>query len=73
MDFRDRTNSEQKSVLAGRARPGGQMAMTEYETQARATRAKTARLKALRLAGSAGADRRGTRQPTKRRTAPRNK
>ena len=31
------------------------MAMTEYETQARATRAKTARLKALRLAKEAQA------------------
>jgi hypothetical protein len=31
----------------------GRMAMTEYETQARATRAKTERLKALRLATEA--------------------
>jgi hypothetical protein len=33
----------------------GRMAMTEYETQARATRAKTERLKALRLAAEAQA------------------
>ena len=37
----------------GRASADGRAAMTEYEVQARATREKTARLKALRLAKEA--------------------
>ena len=52
----------------------GRKAMIEYETQARATRAKTKRLKALRLAKEAQAQtEEPPAKPTKRRTTPRNK
>ena len=44
----------------------GRKAMTEYEAQARATREKTARLKALRLAKEAQAQ---NDPPTERRLA----
>ena len=49
---------------------GARKAMTEYETQARATREKTARLKALRLAKEAQArTEEPLATPTKRRAA----
>ena len=51
-----RQRAEKRFKQEARARDG-QKAMIEYEVQARATREKTARLKALRLAGSPGADR----------------
>jgi hypothetical protein len=58
----------------------GRKAMTEYETQARATREKTERLKALRLAKEAEAQAQAQAQteappakPTKRRPARREK
>ena len=52
----------------------GQKAMAEYEVQARATRAKTERLKVLRLAKEAQAQtEEAPAKPTKRHTTPRNK
>jgi hypothetical protein len=52
----------------------GRKAMAEYEVQARATRAKTERLKVLRLAKEAQAQtEEPPAKPTKRRTTPRNK
>jgi len=55
----------------------GRAAMTEYEVQARATREKTARLKALRLAAEAQAQTENPverpAKPTKRRPARREK
>jgi hypothetical protein len=50
----DRKRAERSFKLEERARDG-RKAMTEYEVQARATRAKTERLKALRLAKEAEA------------------
>ena len=50
----DQQRAEKRFKQEERARDG-RMAMTEYETQARATRAKTERLKALRLAKEAQA------------------
>jgi len=49
---RDRQRAEKSFKQEERARDG-RKAMTEYESQARATREKTARLKALRLARDA--------------------
>jgi hypothetical protein len=52
----------------------GQKAVAEYEVQARATRAKTERLKALRLAKEAQAQSEAPPvKPAKRRTARREK
>ena len=52
----------------------GRKAMTEYEIQGRATREKTERLKALRLAKEAQAQTEAaTAKPTKRRPASRKK
>ena len=52
----------------------GRKAMAEYEVQARATRAKTERLKALRLAKEAQVQtEEQPAEPTKRRTTPRKK
>ena len=52
----------------------GQKAMAEYEVQARATRAKTERLRALRLAKEAQVQtEEPPAKPIKRRTTPRNK
>lgn len=48
----DRQRAERSFKQAERAKDG-RAAMTEYETQARATRAKTERLRALRLAKEA--------------------
>ena len=63
-----RQRAERNFKKEERARDG-RLAMIEYEVQARATRAKTARLKALRLAMEAQAQ---TEEPpakqTKRRT-----
>jgi len=63
-----RQRAERNFKREERARDG-RLAMIEYEVQARATRAKTARLKALRLAMEAEAQ---TEEPpakqTKRRT-----
>ena len=50
----DQQRAEKRFQQEERARDG-RKAMTEYETQARATRAKTERLKALRLAKEAQA------------------
>jgi hypothetical protein len=50
----DQQRAEKRFKQEERARDG-RKAMTEYETQARATRAKTERLKALRLAKEAQA------------------
>ena len=69
----DQQRAEKRFKQEERARDG-RMAMTEYETQARATRAKTERLKALRLAKEAQAQtEEPPAKPTKRRTTPRNK
>jgi hypothetical protein len=66
-----RQQADKKFKQEERARDGRQ-AMIEYEVQARATREKTARLKALRLAKEAQAQ---TKEPpvkqTKRRPTPR--
>jgi hypothetical protein len=52
----------------------GRKAMAEYEVQARATRAKTERLKVLRLAKEAQVQtEEQPAEPTKRRTTSRNK
>ena len=68
-----RQRAERNFKKEERARDGRQ-AMIEYEAQARATREKTARLKALRLAKEAQAQ---TEEPpakqTKRRTTRRDK
>jgi len=68
-----RQRAEQSFKQEASARDG-RKAMMEYEAQARATRAKTARLKALRLAKEAQAQ---TEEPaaksTKRRPARRDK
>ena len=50
----DQQRAEKRFKQEKRARDG-RKAMTEYETHARATRAKTERLKALRLAKEAQA------------------
>jgi hypothetical protein len=50
----DQQRAEKRFKQEERARDG-RKAITEYETQARATRAKTERLKALRLAKEAQA------------------
>ena len=69
----DQQRAEKRFKQEERARDG-RKAMTEYETQARATRAKTERLKALRLAKEAQAQtEEPPSKPTKRRTTPRNK
>jgi hypothetical protein len=57
----DRKRAERSSKQEERARDG-RKAMAEYEVQARATRAKTERLKVLRLAKEAQAQ---TEQPEK--------
>ena len=51
----DQQRAEKRFKQQERARDG-RKAITEYETQARATRAKTERLKALRLAKEAQAN-----------------
>jgi hypothetical protein len=69
----DRKRAERSFKQEERARDG-RKAMTEYETQARATRVKTERLKALRLAKEAQAQtEEPLAKPTKRRTTPRSK
>jgi hypothetical protein len=69
----DRKRAERSFKQEERARDG-RKAMTEYEVQARAMRAKTERLKALRLAKEAQAQtEESPAKPTKRRTTPRNK
>jgi hypothetical protein len=69
----DQQRAEKRFKQEERARDG-RKAMTEYETQARATRAKTERLKALRLAKEAQVQaEEPPAKPTKRRTTPRNK
>ena len=62
-----RQRAERNFKKEERARDG-QQAMIEYEVQARATRAKTARLKALRLAKEAQTQtEEPPAKPTKRR------
>jgi hypothetical protein len=69
----DQQRAEKRFKQEERARDG-RKAITEYETQARATRAKTERLKALRLAKEAQAQtEEQPPEPTKRRTARRDK
>jgi hypothetical protein len=69
----DQQRAEKRFKQEERARDG-RMAMTEYETQARATRAKTERLRALRLAKEAQVQtKEPPAKPIKRRTTPRNK
>ncbi len=62
-----RQRAEKRFKQEERARDG-QKAMIEYEVQARATREKTARLKALRLAKEAQAQTEAP--PAKQATAP---
>jgi hypothetical protein len=69
----DQQRAEKRFKQEERARDG-RKAMSEYETLARATRAKTVRLKALRLAQEAQVQtEEPPAKPTKRRTTPRNK
>ena len=69
----DQQRAEKRFKQEERARDG-RKAMTEYETQARATRAKTERLRALRLAKEAQVQtEEPPAKPIKRRTTPRNK
>jgi hypothetical protein len=69
----DEQRAERRSKQEERARDG-RKAMTEYEVQALAVRAKTERLKALRLAKKAQAQtEEPPAKPTKRRPARRNK
>jgi hypothetical protein len=69
----DRQRAEKIFKKEERARDG-RKAMTEYETQARATRAKTERLKALRLAKEAQVQtEEPPARPTKLRITPRNR
>jgi hypothetical protein len=65
----DRKRAERGFKQEERARDG-RKAMTEYEVQARATRAKTERLKALRLAKEAQAqsEQPAPKQPERRPT-----
>jgi hypothetical protein len=65
----DQKRAERSFKQEERARDG-RKAMAEYEVQARATRAKTERLKALRLAKEAEAQTEAPPvKPTERRTA----
>ena len=69
----DEQRAERRSKQEERARDG-RKAMTEYEVQALAVRAKTERLKALRLAKKAQAQtEEPPAKPTKRRPVRRNK
>jgi hypothetical protein len=69
----DQQRAEKRFKQEERARDG-RKAMTEYETQARATRAKTERLRALRLAKEAQVQTEEPPvKPIKQRTTPRNK
>ena len=69
----DRQRAEKSFKKEERARDG-RAAMTEYDAQALAVRAKTTRLKALRLAKEAQARTdEPPAKPTKRRTARREK
>ena len=69
----DRKRAERSFKQEERARDG-RKAMTEYEVQARATRAKTERLKALRLAKEAQLQtEEPPAKPTGRRPTRRNK
>jgi hypothetical protein len=69
----DQQRAEKRFKQEERARDG-RKAMTEYETQARATRAKTQRLRALRLAKEAQVQtEEPPAKPIKRRTTPRTK
>ena len=69
----DQQRAEKRFKQEERARDG-RKAMTEYETQARATRAKTERLRALRLAKEVQVQtEEPPAKPIKRRTTPRNK
>ena len=69
----DRRRAENSFKQELRAR-SGRKAMTEYEAQARATREKIARLKALRLAEEAHAQtEKPPIKPAKRRPARRDK
>ena len=65
----DQQRAEKRFKQEERARDG-RKAITEYETQARATRAKTERLKALRLAKEAQAN---TEKPPVKRVERRDK
>jgi hypothetical protein len=65
----DQQRAEKRFKQEERARDG-RKAITEYETQARATRAKTERLKALRLAKEAQAN---TEEPPVKRVKRRDK
>jgi hypothetical protein len=69
----DQQRAEKRFKQEERAQDG-RKAMTEYETQARATRAKTERLRALRLAKEAHVQtEEPPAKPIKRRATPRNK
>jgi hypothetical protein len=68
----DQQRAEKRFKQEERARDG-RMAMTEYETLARATRAKTERLKALRLAKEVQVQTEEPSAKPKRRTTPSNK
>ena len=69
----DRQRAEKRFKQEERAKDG-RKAMTEYEVQALAVRAKTERLKALRLAKEAQAQtEEPPAKPTKRRPASRKK
>ena len=69
----DQQRAEKRFKQEERARDG-RKAMTEYETQARATRAKTERLRALRLAKEAQVQTgEPPAKPIKRRATSRNK
>ena len=71
-DFRSGPTTGRKKNFKREERAlDGRKAMTEYETQARATREKTARLKVLRLAKEAQAQ--NEAPPTERRPARRKK
>ena len=69
----DQQRAEKRFKQEERTRDG-RKAMAEYETQARATRAKTERLRELRLAKEAQVQtEERPAKPIKRRTTPRNK
>jgi hypothetical protein len=70
----DRNQEAEKRFKQEERARDGRKAVAEYETQARATRAKTERLKALRLAKEAQAQtEEPPAKPTKRRTTRRDK
>ena len=65
ISVQDQLRAEKRFKQEERARDG-RKALIEYETQARATRAKTERLKALRLAKEAQAQSEAPAQPERR-------